>query len=111
MTFFRRTDFPMAPNRKPLWHVFESNQSVIIVKKSETGLMDRQVQGIQTRALCGYEYAWQPVFHAANGPFFWKDEVKTAKLVCAKCRKAAEKIREDAVAAGELPLGKEARDD
>ncbi len=69
-TYFRRAEFPMAPNRKPKWHVL-ANEGV--------GPYD------VTRALCGYSYNF------ILGRSMRKEGLKTKKLICVDCLKKLEK--------------------
>lgn len=86
--FFRRQGFnpggTFAP-QKPKWHRLE---------KRETGYMNlngEPVRAVRVTALCGYSYTYRLALFAETGPFEWRDDVKTAKLRCKNCDKAAAK--------------------
>lgn len=68
MTYFRRRCFPMAPDRQPKWHILD------------------EVNNHTREALCGYSYRF-----ILETPM-QRPEVKTKKLICARCaRKQEEK--------------------
>lgn len=77
--WFRRPNFPMAPNRQPKWHLLED---------AELGSFGRSRRvSIQYQARCGYFYNFE---RWGSGPLT-RDEIKSPGLQCAKCVKAEAK--------------------